>query len=128
MDDYEFIIPLENIAVYVNQTGSMYCQTQIALLRHSDNAFVLGGAFFTSFVGIFDVDNERLGFAESVRALPGNSIQCTGPSCGFLGGNPDDSDSTNKSGRNALIALLILASMIATILVCFGLYQWRKKS
>ena len=34
----------------------------------------------------------------------------------------------NKSGRNALIALLILASMIATILTCYGLYEWRKRS
>ena len=63
-----------------------------------------------------------------MRALPGNLIKCTGPSCGFLDGNPDDSSASNKSGRNALIALLILASMIATILICFGLYQWRKRS
>lgn len=128
MNDHEFTVPLENIAVYVNQTGTMYCQTQIALLAQSHNAIVLGGAFFTSFVGIFDVENEKIGFAESARALPGNSIQCVGPSCGLLTNNPDDASTSNKSGRNALIALLILAGLIATILICFGLYQWRKRA
>ena len=32
MGNNDFTIPLENIAVYVNQSDAYYCQTQIALL------------------------------------------------------------------------------------------------
>ena len=42
---------------------------------------ILGGAFFTAFLGIFDVENDRLGLAQSTRALPGSSISCVGDSC-----------------------------------------------
>ena len=42
---------------------------------------ILGSAFFTAFVGIFDVDGERLGLAESARALPGNSMVCGKDNC-----------------------------------------------
>ena len=33
--EYEFLIPLANMATHVNQTGTFYCQTQIALLAKS---------------------------------------------------------------------------------------------
>ena len=33
--EYEFSIPLDNMATYVNQSGTFYCQTQIALLAKS---------------------------------------------------------------------------------------------
>ena len=33
--DYEFLLPLDNMATYVNQSGTYYCQTQIALLAKS---------------------------------------------------------------------------------------------
>ena len=57
---YDFSIPLENIATYVNQSDGYFCQTQMALLtKASDNAVVLGSAFFTAFVGIFDTENDR---------------------------------------------------------------------
>jgi len=45
------------------------------------NSIVLGGAFYTAFVGFFDVENDKIGFAESNRALPGSSIQCIGNAC-----------------------------------------------
>lgn len=45
--------------------------------------FVLGDAFFTSFVGIFDVKKEELGLALSSRAQPGNSMTCT-HSCSII--------------------------------------------
>ena len=55
--DYDFTIPLENIAVQSNYLGRDYCHTQIGLLsKSSDNAIVLGAAFFTAFVGIFDTE------------------------------------------------------------------------
>lgn len=78
---YEFTIPLENIAVNVNQSGTSYCQTQIALLPNAQNAVILGSAFYTAFVGMFDTENDRIGFANSMRALPGSSIVCHGSSC-----------------------------------------------
>ena len=55
MNDVRFDIPLANIAVDVKQQDTTYCQMQIGLLRGSDNSVVLGSAFFTAFVGIFDV-------------------------------------------------------------------------
>ena len=55
--DYDFTIPLENIAIQVNFFNKTYCHTQIGLLsKSSDNAIVLGAAFFTAFVGIFDTE------------------------------------------------------------------------
>lgn len=49
----------------------------MALLGQSNaNDFVLGDAFFTSFLGVFDVKNDRLGLAVSSRAPPGGEIKC----------------------------------------------------
>ena len=59
----------------------MYCSMQIAALGQSTDSMILGGAFFTAFLGIFDVENDRLGLAQSTRALPGSSISCAGDSC-----------------------------------------------
>ena len=92
---YDFSIPLGNIATYVNQSDAYYCQTQIALLSKSEgNAIVLGSAFFTAFVGIFDTENDRIGFAESINTLPGSSLKCNLADCtGAVkpSDNPDDS-------------------------------------
>lgn len=63
VEDYEFTIPLDNIAVYVNQSGTFYCQTQIALVARGTNVIVIGAPFFTAFTGMFDAENERIGFA-----------------------------------------------------------------
>ena len=63
INDFDFNIPLENIAVYVNQTDTFYCQAQIALLSQTHNVIVLGSAFYTAFVGIFDTQQKRIGFA-----------------------------------------------------------------
>ena len=94
MGDYDFTLPLENIAIYVNQSDSYYCQTQVALLAaSSDNAIVLGSAFFTAFVGIFDTENERIGLAQSINTLPGSSIKCNKGDCSSSGSVlPDPED------------------------------------
>ena len=82
IENQKFTIPLQNIASYVNVTGEHFCHINIALLNPSDkNAVILGGAFFTAFVGIFDVDGDRLGLAASARALPGSSMICIGNDC-----------------------------------------------
>lgn len=127
MNDHEFTIPLQNIATYVNHTNSNYCQMQIALVAKSTNSIILGGAFFTAFVGIFDVDNAKIGFAESARALPGNSIVCVGESCANYEGTVEPSEPA-QSGKNALAALLILAGVIVAILVCFSIYICRRRA
>ena len=41
----------------------------------------MGSAFFTAFVGIFDTENDRLGFAESINTLPGSSLKCNLADC-----------------------------------------------
>ena len=74
--DYAFSIPLDNMATYVNRSGDFYCQTQIALLAKSKATVQLGGAFFTSFLGIFDVENNRIGLSENSRALEGSFMSC----------------------------------------------------
>ena len=85
IEDFEFKIPLKNIAVYLkhSQYGetAMYCSMQIASLGQSEDSLILGGAFFTAFLGIFDVENKRLGLAHSTRALPGSSITCLDAAC-----------------------------------------------
>ena len=72
----EFTIPLRNMAIhaYYKQEQTTYCQTQIALIRDSKDTIILGGAFYAQFVGIFDVENMLIGFAESVRALSGSAM------------------------------------------------------
>ena len=77
IENHKFTIPLQNIASYVNVSDHYFCHINVAMLNPSDeNAVILGSAFFTSFVGIFDVDGDRLGLAASARALSGNSITC----------------------------------------------------
>ena len=131
MSDYEFTIPLENIAVYANQSGTYYCQMQIGLLRHSSNSVVLGSAFFTAFVGMFDTENDRLGFAESTRPLPGSSIRCVGKSCQSTPLNPDGTPieplpdkETSTTSKNVIFLIIALISI--AILVC-GVVYWCKK-
>ena len=83
MHGLEFTVPLSNMAVhaYYKQDQKTYCQTQIALLKDSKPTVVLGGAFYAQFVGVFDVENMLIGFAESVRALPGSTMRCFGKEC-----------------------------------------------
>lgn len=113
INDYEFTIPLDNMAVYVNQSGTFYCQTQIALLAKSDNSIILGGAFFTSFLGIFDVENDRMGLADNARGLPGSSIVCKGPSC-----KPYSSIRQPGTGNipNAIIYVIIASILIGVLI------------
>ena len=133
MGDYEYQIPLNNIAVYVNQTNTFYCQTQIALMSRSHNAIVLGSAFYTSFVGIFDSENERVGFAESTRTLPGSSLKCIGKECESdvdpspiepeTPGDVPSSDSPSKTR----IVLLILGLVILTVMCVVAVIWYRRR-
>ena len=111
IQDYEFKIPLDNMATYVKQGDTFYCQTQIALLAKTENLIVLGGAFFTSFLGIFDVENERIGFAENRRALPGSSISY----------RPSDIVKPEPTtNMEYVLVATIVASVVAGLLICGG--------
>jgi len=92
---------------------------------------VLGAAFFTAFVGMFDTENDRIGFAESTRALPGNSMKCLGKSCKgnspLPSENPDD-PLPDKDSSFAGIILLIIAVIVVAILVVLGVLWYRKRS
>ena len=51
------------------------------MLKDNKPTIVLGGAFFAQFVGVFDVENMLIGFAESVRAIAGSTMKCFGQEC-----------------------------------------------
>ena len=61
----------------------------------------MGSAFFTAFVGMFDTENDRLGFAESIYTLPGSSIICNKADCTDTDGSiipspgPEEPDQSN---------------------------------
>ena len=115
---------------------------QVALLKNSDNSFVLGAAFFTAFVGIFDTETGQIGFAESVRGLPGNSMTCV-KNCGGEPHDYDDPDDPepeegepigptpeqdpdSSSIKNAVF--LVIALLVIAILVCGSIYWCKKRS
>ena len=131
MNDYDFTIPLENI---VYSTKDSYCQTQIALLPKTDNAIILGGAFFTAFTGMFDIENDRIGFAESTNALAGSSIRCTGNSCiepiALIGLGTDEIASQNNPGHKSYLNLILVVfvPVIVTAIVFGGIFLYKKKS
>ena len=130
MNEYDFTIPLQNIAVYIHAKDSdtAYCQTQIALLGpQGDNSIVLGSAFYTAFVGIFDVENGQIGFAESTRALPGSSIRCAGPACQRTP-FPEEQAPPRGSGIPVKTVLLILGILLVVTSACLGLFLCRKRA
>lgn len=131
IENYEFKVPLDNIAVYANQSGTYYCQMQIALLSRTHNAIVLGGAFFTAFTGMFFSENERLGFASSTRALPGNSLTCIGDDCAEFNesqGIVTPEETKSGSGSKFGVILLILGLSLLTVLCVLAALWYRKKS
>lgn len=109
MHGIEFTVPLRNMAVhtYMKQEKTTYCSTQISLLRDSQNTIVLGGAFYAQFVGVFDAENELIGFAESVRALPGSTMKCFGLDC--------PADQIITPGFNTMLFLEEFAAITLTI-------------
>ena len=123
IDNYEFSIPLENIAVYVNQTNTFYCQTQIALAKNSENTIILGGAFFTAFMGVFDVENDKVGLANSVRALEGSFITCEGENCPSF-----STVSPTSFPRDSIITVTAVCVAIAVlILICVCACKIKKR-
>ena len=129
MNDYEFTIPLDNIAVYVNQTNTFYCQTQIAMMTRAHNAVVLGSPFFTAFVGLFDTENERLGFAKSTRGLPGNSLECIGTSCAPTSAPIAPEPQPQGNGNHNVRTFLLVLGIVLLVSGCIcGIVWYRKRS
>ena len=76
-DSLRFEIPFENLlANFINDANETNCRLQIGLMPKAGNVIVLGDSFFMGFVGIFDLENKRLGIAKSSRSLPGNTMVC----------------------------------------------------
>ena len=134
--NYQYEVPLNNIAAYVNQTGTFYCQAQIALMSRTHNAIVLGGAFFTSFVGMFDTENERVGLAQSAVTLPGSSLKCISNECDtnvdptpIEPETPTDGPSDDGEGKSKTrMVLIILGLVILTALCVFAVVWYRRKA
>ena len=75
--NYSFELPLNNLMTnFVTEANELICRLQIAMIPKATDTIVLGDAFFTGFVGIFDLEHKRLGLAKSVRSLPGNTMYC----------------------------------------------------
>jgi len=87
---------------------------------------VLGSAFFTAFVGIFDTENERIGFAESSRALAGNSIVCNADDCpGVVPLEPDQQ--VAKPFMNTRSIILVCGLILIVLAICIAVICWKKR-
>ena len=95
----------------------------------------MGSAFFTAFVGIFDTENDRLGFVESIYTLPGSSIKCNKADCTGIDGEiapspePEDPDKSNDESHEELtLILLALFALAASIIIGIFVYWFKKKN
>lgn len=100
---------------------------QIGLLsKVQKDVVVLGSAFFTAFVGIFDTENERIGFAESSRALPGSNIVCNADDCpGIVPIEPDQQ--VAKPFMNTRSIILVCALTLIVLAICVAVVCWKKR-
>jgi len=100
---------------------------QIGLLsKVRQDVVVLGSAFFTAFTGIFDTENERLGFAESTRALPGNSIVCKADDC--PGVTPMEPDQEIPQPFMQTRSVILVCGLILVVLgICIAVVCWKRK-
>ena len=103
-------------------------------MSRTHNAIVLGGAFYTSFVGIFDSENERIGLAQSAVTLPGSSLKCISNECDT---NVDPTpiepevptDGTSGDGKSTTrMVLIILGLVILTALCVVAVVWYRRKA
>lgn len=102
-------------------------------MSRTHNAIVLGGAFYTSFVGIFDSENERIGLAQSAVTLPGSSLKCISTECAtnvdptpIEPESPTDGSAEGKSITR--MVLIILGLVILTALCVVAVVWYRRKA
>jgi len=83
---------------------------------------------------MFDTEMERIGFAESTRALPGSTIKCLQRTCNGPNPsplppyNPDDPVPSKGNSTNIGVILLIVGLVLIAILICFGIIWYRRRS
>ena len=101
-------------------------------MSRSHNAIVLGSAFYTAFVGMFDSENEKVGFAESIRTLPGSSLRCIGKSCEGSSDPtpiaPEDEPLPTKENHNTRMFLVILGFVLLTIMCVIAVVWYRRRA
>lgn len=75
LGDYNFTIPLENIASNTTYNGRVDCDLYLTQLKNTtENMIRLGDPFFSSFLPVFNVDKDMLGLALSARSYPGSAM------------------------------------------------------
>lgn len=65
---------------------------------------------------MFDTENERLGFANSMRALPGSAIICVGDSCDT--DHTKDGDQTEPEDEKHLFTTAVIFLVGAVLVLC----------
>ena len=92
---------------------------------------MLGSAFFTAFVGIFDTENDRLGLAESIYTIEGSSMTCNKADCtGAVGPTPipDPDQDGSANPETSWILLVIIMAAAAAIIILFACWYRRKRA
>ena len=75
LGDYNFSIPLENLASNTTYNSRVDCDLYLTQLSDAtENMIRLGDPFFSSFLPVFNVDKDMLGLALSARSYPGSAM------------------------------------------------------
>ena len=101
----------------------------MALLPNVKSGVVLGAPFLTAFVGMFDSENKRLGFANSMRALPGSTIVCLGGDCNTdhtKGGDDQTDPEEDKHVLTTAIVFLVGAFIVLFIVICASICMFKR--
>ena len=82
---------------------------------------------------MFDTENDRLGFAESIRALPGSCIVSTGQDCpGPIVPPPEEPESRQSKRAKEILLLLTLVILVVlvacTLVVCYKKRQHKENA
>ena len=77
-------------------------------------------------MGIFDVENNRLGLSENTRALEGSFMSCSGDSCDTVGDTEVKHDPKTGNIPNSLL-YVIITSVLVGIAVCIAIAVCKMK-
>ena len=102
----------------------------MALLPNVRNGVVLGAPFFTAFVGMFDTENERIGFANSMRAMSGTSIACIGETCDtdHTGGSDGQEEPHDSTVMTTAMVFLCGAVLVLCIVICASVCIFKRRT
>ena len=81
LGDYVYSIPFKNLLINVTYNNRADCDLMVAMLKQEVaadgvtladmNDIRLGDPFFAAFFPVFDIDNDQIGLAKSIRAQTG---------------------------------------------------------